>query len=143
MVKFTVLSSTMTQIDKMEAKVVQPLLDYESVCRKARVRMYKLSGWLGRVYRFVDEGSNIFSYCREISISSVPKPRFYIIIVLYIQDELKSTRSVGEREVTKQRGLDRVKIRDPANRKKIVSLIPPPDIASSSGPCLGIFFVRS
>ena len=37
------------------------------------------------------------------------------------QEELKSNHSVGEREVTKQRNLDRVRIRDPANRKRIVS----------------------
>ena len=38
------------------------------------------------------------------------------------QEELKSNHSVGEREVTKQRNLDRVRIRDPANRKRIVSI---------------------
>ena len=37
------------------------------------------------------------------------------------QEELKSNHSVGEREVAKQRNLDRVRIRDPANRKRIVS----------------------
>ena len=37
------------------------------------------------------------------------------------QEELKSTHSVGEREVSKQRNLDRVRIRDPTNRKRIVS----------------------
>lgn len=34
---------------------------------------------------------------------------------------MKCTHLVGEKEVKKQRALERVKIRDPANRKRIVS----------------------
>jgi len=58
------------------------------------------------------------------------------------QEELKSNHSVGEREVTKQRNLDRVRIRDPANRKRIVSthhliptfgLVSSPDLTLSRG----------
>lgn len=37
------------------------------------------------------------------------------------QEELRTSHSVREREVNKQRNLDRVRLRDPANRKRIVS----------------------
>ena len=37
----------------------------------------------------------------------------------FLQEELKTNHAVREREVNKQRNLDRVKIRDPANRKRI------------------------
>ena len=30
------------QIDKMEAKVVKPLLEYEGMCKKAKVRLHVL-----------------------------------------------------------------------------------------------------
>lgn len=36
-----------------------------------------------------------------------------------VQEEMKSYHGVTEREVSKQRNLDRVRIRDPANRKRI------------------------
>ena len=38
------------------------------------------------------------------------------------REEVRAAHSVGDREVGKQRSLDRVRIRDPANRKRIVSL---------------------
>jgi hypothetical protein len=63
-------NSQQLQIDKMEAKVVKPLLEYEVVCKKAK-------------------------------------------------EEIRATHGVWEREVSKQRNLDRVRFRDPANRKRI------------------------
>ena len=38
-----------------------------------------------------------------------------------MQEELRSTQTVGDKEVRKLRAMERVKIREPANRKRIVS----------------------
>ena len=88
------------QIDRLETKVVKPLVEYDSVCRKARV-------------------SFTFQHLSSLAVW----PSVLITCRLYYvpQEELKSNHSVGEREVAKQRNLDRVRIRDPANRKRIVS----------------------
>lgn len=43
------------------------------------------------------------------------------VLYFQLQDEIRAAHGVWEREVTKQRNLDRVKFRDPANRKRIVS----------------------
>ena len=81
----------------MESKVVKPLLEYENLCRKAKV-------------------------C--LSLTYLPpllNPEMEKNLPL-MQEELKSVKAIGEREVNKQRLLDRIRIRDPTNRKKIVSL---------------------
>ena len=60
---------------------------------------------------------------KETRLTSTPK--FLIDLLLLIlhclQEELRASHSVREKEVNKQRNLDRVRIRDPANRKRIVS----------------------
>ena len=38
-----------------------------------------------------------------------------------LQEEIRATHGVWEREVSKQRNMDRVRFRDPSNRKRIVS----------------------
>ncbi|CAI8010293.1 Protein FAM92A [Geodia barretti] len=63
-------NSQQLQIDRMEAKVVKPLLEYEGVCKKAK-------------------------------------------------EEIRVAHGVWEKEVNKQRNMDRVRFRDPANRKRI------------------------
>ena len=44
-------------------------------------------------------------------------------LYVYTQEELRETHTVGEKEVNKQRNLDRARIRDPANRKRLVSYV--------------------
>ena len=88
------------QIDRLETKVVKPLVEYDSVCRKARVS---------------------FTFQHLSSLAVWPLALITCRLYYVPQEELKSNHSVGEREVAKQRNLDRVRIRDPANRKRIVS----------------------
>lgn len=37
------------------------------------------------------------------------------------QEEVKSIKNVGDREVNKQRTLEKTRVRDPTNRKRLVS----------------------
>eukprot|EP00731_Ephydatia_muelleri_P035346 Em0115g14a len=58
------------KIDRIEAKVVKPLLEYDGLCRRAK-------------------------------------------------EELHTSHDVREKEVDKQRSLERVRIRDPTNRRRL------------------------
>ena len=44
-----------------------------------------------------------------------------VYVVILSQEELQVSHSAREKELNKQRAVDRVRVRDPANRQRIVS----------------------
>ena len=82
--------------------MVKPLLDYESTCKRARVSLFIL-------YALI----NIYPLYHLLLI---------ILCLLFLKDELKVYDVDRRKEVNQQKALDRTRINDPANRRKIVSL---------------------
>lgn len=79
-------------MDRLETKVVKPLVDYEHTVRKARV---------GTLQHF---HLSVINHCHFSQ-----------------QEELKAYHHDESKEVSQQKTLDRVRARDPSNKKRIVS----------------------
>lgn len=85
-------SLSLSQLDRLEAKVVKPLLEYDHVCKKAKVITEK---WIRVQHNYIT--------C--------------------IQEELKACHTDREKVINQQRTLDRTRIREPTNSRKLVSNI--------------------
>lgn len=87
---FHPISLSLSQLDRLEAKVVKPLLEYDHVCKKAKVITEK---WIRVQHNYIT--------C--------------------IQEELKACHTDREKVINQQRTLDRTRIREPTNSRKLVS----------------------